>query len=136
MKEAKRKPYPSDLTDAQWKFIVPLLPPPAATGRPRADEREIINGILYVLTTGCSWEYLPHDIAATWQTCHRYLLDYQRRRVWQKIVRELIKLAYRRGRINLNNAYHDASAVKSKKGAKTREVFQENTVFTASKGTS
>jgi hypothetical protein len=46
MKEAKRKPYSSDLTDAQWKFIEPLLPPPAETGRPRADKREIINGIL------------------------------------------------------------------------------------------
>lgn len=120
MKEAKRKPYPSDLTDNQWEFIEPLLPPLALTGRPRADKREIINGILYVLTTGCSWEYLPHDINASWQTCHRYLLEYQRRRVWQKIVRELMKLAYRKGKINLNNAYHDASVVKSKKGAKTK----------------
>ncbi|MBS1807415.1 MAG: transposase [Acidobacteria bacterium] len=112
MKVAKRKSYPSDLTDAQWEFIKSLLPPAATTGRPGADEREIVNGILYVLTTGCSWEYLPHDIGATWQTCHRYLLEYQRRRVWQKIVRELIKLAYRKGQINLNNAYHDASVVK------------------------
>ena len=120
MKEAKRKPYPSDLTDAQWEFIEPLLPAPAATGRPRGDQREILNGILYVLTTGCSWEYLPHDIKATWQTCHRYLLQYQRCRVWQKIVRELMKLAYRKGEINLNNAYHDASVVKSKKGAKIK----------------
>ena len=60
MQEEKRKPYPSDLTDAQWEFIKPLLPPPAETGRPRIDERETINGILYVLTTGCAWEYLPH----------------------------------------------------------------------------
>jgi transposase len=79
-----------------------------------------MTGILYVLTTGCSWEHLPHDIGATWQSCHRYLLDYQRRRVWQKIVRELSKLAYRKGKINLHNAYHDASVVKSKKGAKTK----------------
>lgn len=120
MKEAKRKPYPSDLSDAQWKFIKPLLPSSAARGRSREDDREIINGILYVLTTGCGWEYLPHDIAASWQTCHRRLLEYQRRRVWQKIVRELIKLAYRKGQINLNNAYHDASVVKSKKGAETK----------------
>ena len=120
MKEAKRKPYPSDLTDAQWKFIEPLLPPPAETERPRADKREIIDGILYVLTPGCAWEYLLHDLGASWQTCHRYLLEYQRRRVWQKIVRQLIKLAYRKGKIKLNNAYHDASVVKSKKGAKIK----------------
>jgi len=120
MKEAKRKPYPSDLTDAQWKFIKPLLPPDADTGRPRNDDREVINGILYVLTTGCGWEYLPHDIRTSWHTCHRRLLEYQRRRVWQKIVAKLMKLAYRKGKINLNNAYHDASVVKSKKGAKTK----------------
>ncbi|MCA1628679.1 MAG: transposase [Acidobacteria bacterium] len=120
MTTGKRKPYPSDLTDHQWKFIKPLLPPPADTGRERADEREVINGILYVLTTGCGWEYLPHDINASYPTCYRRLLEYQRRRVWQKIVRGLISLAYRRGKINLNNAYHDASVVKSKKGAKTK----------------
>ncbi len=120
MQGAQRKPYPSDLTDAQWRFIEPLLPPDANTGRPRNDEREVINGILYVLTTGCGWEYLPHDIKTSWRTCHRRLLEYQRRRVWQKIVRQLIKLAYRKGKINLNNAYHDASVVKSKKGAKTK----------------
>jgi hypothetical protein len=66
------------------------------------------------------WEYLPHDIETSWRTCHRRLLEYQRRRVWQKIISELMKLAYRRGKINLNNAYHDASVVKSKKGAKTK----------------
>jgi transposase len=120
MEDEKRRPYPSDLTDPQWELIRPLLPSSAATGRSREDDREIINGILYVLTTGCGWEYLPHDIAASWQTCHRRLLEYQRRRVWQKIVRELIKVAYRKGKINLNNADHDASVVKSKKGAKIK----------------
>ena len=126
MNARKRKPYPSDLTEAQWQFIQPLLPPDAHTGRPRNDDREVINGILYVLTTGCGWEYLPHDIETSWRTCHRRLLDYQRRRVWQKIVSALLKLAYRKGHINLNNAYHDASVVKSKKGAKLRSVIQAN----------
>jgi len=120
MNTEKRKPYPSDLTDAQWEFIKPLLPPSADTGRQRIDDREVINGILYVMTTGCAWEYLPHDIGASHQTCHRRLLEYQRRRIWQKIVSELMKLAYRKGKINLKNAYHDASVVKSKKGAKTK----------------
>jgi len=120
MKEAKRKPYPSDRTDTQWEFIKPLLPPDAATGRPRNDDREVINGILYVLTTGCGWEYLPHDIGSSWRTCHRRLLEYQRRRIWQKIGRELMKLADRKGKLNFKNAYHDASVVKSKKGVKTK----------------
>ena len=129
MKTAPRKPYPSDLTEAQWQFIQPLLPIAADTGRPRNDEREVINGILYVLTTGCGWEYLPHDIDSSWRTCHRRLLEYQRRRVWQKILAVLLQLADRKGKLNLKNAYHDASVIKSKRGAKHRLAIQANTVF-------
>jgi transposase len=126
---SQRKPYRSDLTDAQWNRIKHLLPKPKLRGRSRVDDREVINGILYVLTTGCPWEYLPHDIQASHQTCHRRLLDYQRRRVWQKIVADLMKEADRKGYINLKNAYHDASVVKSKKGAKKKSDSQENTIF-------
>lgn len=115
-----RRAYRSDLSDAQWKRIKRLLPKPKKRGRPRADEREVINGILYVLTTGCRWEDLPHDIDASYPTCYRRLLEYQRRRIWQKILGDLIKEADRRGLINLRNAYHDASVVKSKRGPKTK----------------
>lgn len=114
---SQRKAYRSDLTDAQWQRIKSLLPKSKWTGRKPVDDREVINGILYVLATGCPWEYLPHDIQASHQTCHRRLLDYQRRRVWQKIAADLLKEAKRKGLLNLKNAYHDASLIKSKKGA-------------------
>ena len=126
-----RKAYRSDLTDAHWKRIRPLLPKLKRRGRKPVDDREVINGILYVLATGCPWEYLPHDIRASYQTCHRRLLDYQRRRVWQKILTDLMKEASRKGHINLKNAYHDASVVKSKKGAKKKSDSQQNTEFAA-----
>ena len=122
-----RKAYRSDLTDAQWKRIKRFLPKPAWTGRPRANDREVINGILYVMWAGCRWEDLPHDIAASPTTCHRRLLDYQRRRVWQKILASLTKEAYRKGLINLNNAYHDAGVIKSKRGRTTKSVSPGNT---------
>ena len=48
-----------ELTDEQWERIRPLLPPPARTGRPRADDRKVLNGILYVLRTGCAWKEMP-----------------------------------------------------------------------------
>lgn len=131
MSTAPRKAYRSDLTDAQWKRIKRLLPKPAATGRPRVNEREVINGILYVMSTGCRWEDMPHDIEASYQTCNRRLLAYQRRRVWQKILGELMKEADRKGLINLNNAYHDASVIKSKRGPKTKSDTGENTGFAA-----
>jgi transposase len=125
----QRKPYRSDLTDAQWQRIQPLSPKSKPRGRHRGDDREVINGILYVLATGCPWEYLPHDIQASYQTCHRRLLDYQGRRVWQKVVADLMKEAQCKGYLNFKNAYHDASVVKSKKGAKRQSDSQEDTGF-------
>jgi transposase len=123
-----RKAYQSDLTDAQWKRVKRLLPKSARTGRPRADDREVFNGILYVMWTGCRWDDLPHDIAASPKTCNRRLLEYQRRRVWQKILASLTNEANRKGLINLKNAYHDASVIKSKRGRMTKSDSRENTV--------
>jgi putative transposase len=52
----------TDLTDAQWEILRPLLPPPPGGGRPRTtDLREVVNAILSVLRTGCAWDLLPHD---------------------------------------------------------------------------
>lgn len=115
-----RKACRSDLNDAQSNRIKRLLPKPKRRGRPPANDREVINSILYVLSTRCRCEDLPHDIDTSYQTCNRRLLDYQGRRVWQKILGELMKEAHRKGLINLNNAYHDASVVKSKRGRKAR----------------
>lgn len=80
-----RKSYPSDLTDAQWQELAPLLPSPKAGGRPRAhDLREIINGILYVLRTGCSWRALPHDLPP-WGTVWWYFRQWRHDGTWQRI---------------------------------------------------
>jgi putative transposase len=60
--ETLRKPYKSDLTDAQWSLVEPLMPPPAKRGRKREISlREVLNAIFYLLRTGCQWDYLPHD---------------------------------------------------------------------------
>jgi putative transposase len=57
-----RELYETDLTDAQWEILRPLLPPPPGGGRPRkTDLREVVNAILYVVRTGCAWDLLPHD---------------------------------------------------------------------------
>ena len=50
-----------ELSDAQWKLIQPWLPAPKRRGRPRADDRRTINGVLYVLPTGCRWQVLPGE---------------------------------------------------------------------------
>ncbi len=56
--------YPSDLTDAEWALIAPFIPPPRSVGRGRkTDMREVMNGVLYVLETGCQGRALPKDVA-------------------------------------------------------------------------
>ena len=56
------KSYQSDLTDAQWELLVPLVPPDRSGGRPRqVNIRRVIDAILYINRTGCQWRMLPHD---------------------------------------------------------------------------
>ena len=80
-----RKPYPSDLTDAQWEELAPLLPPAKPGGHPRTVEvREVINGILYVLRSGCTWRMMPHDLPP-WSTAWGYFRRWRKDGTWQRI---------------------------------------------------
>jgi transposase len=55
--------YPSDLTDEEWAFVGPLIPPAKRGGnKRRVDVREVVNGLMYVLSTGCQWAALPKDL--------------------------------------------------------------------------
>ena len=76
----------SGLTDRQWAFICPLLPPPAHTGRPRADDRRTFEGILYVLITGCRWQDLPREYGAP-TTVWRRLKRWGEEGVWERLWR-------------------------------------------------
>ncbi len=80
-----RKPYPSDLTDAQWRVIRPLLPPAKFGGRPRKTEAcEILNGVFYVLKSGCDWRMLPHDFPP-YQTVYEYFSAWKKDGTWKKV---------------------------------------------------
>jgi len=55
--------YPSDVTDEEWAHIEPHIPPAKSGGnRRRVNLREVVNGIMYVLSTGCQWRYIPKDL--------------------------------------------------------------------------
>ena len=72
--ERKGARYPSDLRDEEWALIEPLIPPAKRGGRRReVDVREVLNGILYVLETGCQWRALPKDLPPK-STVHDYLM--------------------------------------------------------------
>src|SRR3954468_20142890 len=84
-----RKPYKTDLTDAQWKIIKPLIPPAKPGGRPRAvDMREVLNTLLYQARTGCQWELLPHDLLPK-STVYDYFAQWRDDGTWQRIVEAL-----------------------------------------------
>jgi transposase len=65
--------YPSDLTDEEWSWIERLIPPAKRGGRRRdVDVREVLNGVMYVLSTGCQWRYVPKNLPPR-STLHGYL---------------------------------------------------------------
>jgi transposase len=64
--------YPSDLTDEEWGHVGPLLPPAKrGGGKRRVDMRAVTNGVMYVLSTGCQWRYIPKDLPPR-STVHNY----------------------------------------------------------------
>jgi transposase len=61
--DRSRLRYPSDLTDAEWGHVEPLIPPAKRGGNRRhVDLREVVNGLMYVLSTGCQWRAVPKDL--------------------------------------------------------------------------
>jgi transposase/heme-degrading monooxygenase HmoA len=85
------------LSDAQWERIQPLLPPHNKEGRPRADDRRTLDGILYVLRTGCRWHDLPTQYGSA-VTCWRRFQRWEREGTWERIWRALFATLDTRGR--------------------------------------
>ena len=72
--DRSRLRYPSDLTDEEWAYVAPLIPPAKRGGNKRTvDIREVMNGVMYVLGTGCQWRALPKDLPSK-STVHDYLI--------------------------------------------------------------
>jgi len=73
-----RPAYPTDLTDAQWRRLEPLVPKPKPGGRPAAyPRREIANALFYQASNGCTWRSLPHDLPP-YRMVFRYFREWQR----------------------------------------------------------
>lgn len=85
-KHTQRESYPTDLSDAQWQTIEPLIPKPeSARGRKRQYSlREILNAIFYLLRAGCAWRMMPHDFPP-WPTVYYYFRRWEKDGTWQNI---------------------------------------------------
>lgn len=119
-----RTSYPSDLTDRQWSIIEPLIPRAEPGGRHRSvDMREVVNGILYLNRTGCSWRMLPHEFPP-WGTVHYYYRRFRLDGSWQRIHDKLREKVRRKAgkKPTPSAAIIDSQTVKTdapKKGART-----------------
>lgn len=107
------------LTNEQWEVVSPYILRPRRLldrrGRPRRNERDILDGILWILKTGARWRDLPERYPS-YQTCHRWYQEWVRRGVLQKILTSLARDMERRGRIHLKECFIDGSFASAKKG--------------------
>src|SRR5271169_4404920 len=115
---------PSDLTDAQWECLAPLIPAAKPGGRPRkTDMRAAMNAIFYLLRTGCPWRYLPRGLFPPRSTVYNIFRQFQRAGAWEAIWAELLfALREQAGReASPTAAIIDSQSLKSaeKGGAKT-----------------
>ena len=86
---ARRLAYTTDVTDAEWHILEPLLPPEKAGGRPRKYPlREVMNGIQYRLRAGWAWRLMPHDLPQ-WQTAYQTFRAWRQDGTWVRIHAQL-----------------------------------------------
>jgi putative transposase len=84
-----RRRYPTDLTDAQWALLAPLIPQPKPDGRPAVHpRRELVDAMLYWLRAGCAWRLLPHDFPP-WKTVYHYWRVWRQQGLWERVLAAL-----------------------------------------------
>jgi transposase len=103
------------MNDELWTFIVPLLPPHAKEGKRRADDRQTIDGILYVLKTGIPWNDLPDEYGDD-VTAWRRLKRWDEEGVWKRIMDALVAKGYSMGIIDMDSLSVDSDTIPAKKG--------------------
>ncbi len=99
MESQKDQIYPTDLTDAEWDIINPILPEPKSgpgkSGRPASDLRKIVNGIIYLNKTGGQWRMPPKEYGP-WSTVYGYFSRWSKAEIWKKIMDFLRKMERKR----------------------------------------
>ncbi len=103
------------LTDAQWEQIMLHLPPPKVMGRPRADDRTTLDGILWMLRSGARWCDLPKEYGSA-TTVWRRLRAWEAAGVWESVWRATLASLDAAGKLEWAQAFLDGSFVPAKKG--------------------
>lgn len=111
------------LPDALWNDIAGLLPghaPQPKGGRPPADDRQCLRGIIFVLRSGIPWQLLPTEtFGVSGSTCWRRLRDWTRAAIWPPLHRRLLNVLGKRGHVDLSAAVIDSASVRAVFGGHT-----------------
>lgn len=114
----ERRVYDSDVTDKEWAILEPLIPTAKSGGRPQEIERrEIVNGILYVLRSGCPWRLLPHDLP-NWSTVYLYFREWKQAGIWEQVNTAL----RRQVRVAVGREAEPSAAILDSQSVKTSAV--------------
>ena len=110
------------LSDSQWAVLAPLIPPPVKRtkrGRPRRPDRDVLDGILWVLRTGAQWEALPKGEYPPKTTCHDRFQEWNEQHVFPAILAALYEMSEEHKLLDLREAFIDGTFSAAKKGART-----------------
>lgn len=112
-----RRPYSTDLSNAEWQLLEPLLPPEKSGGRHRKyPMREVINAIQYILRGGCAWRLMPHNLPH-WRTVYEYFRQWKKDGTWRRIHDHL----HAELRIKMNRNVQPSASIIDSQSVKTTE---------------
>lgn len=110
------------VTDREWEFLsnhLSKLPSRAAhsRGRPRAPDRALFEGVLWLVATGSRWRDIPKGIYPAYSSCYKRFVLWCRDGSWQRVQQALIRMLGGRGKIDWSEGFVDGTLVRAKKGA-------------------
>jgi transposase len=114
-----------EVPDELWEVVQPLIPQVPRRfrypGRKRLEDRQALNGILYVLHTGIAWHDLPQEFGyGSGVTCWRWLREWQQAGVWERLHHVLLERLHRAGEIDWSRAIADSSHIRALLGGSRR----------------